>query len=279
MTPAQVFTAARVILLDFDGPIAHLFAASPARAVAADLAIQLCAAGIPLPEDAEAYGPTGLCAELMGRHRDQADTIEALLTAAETTAARAAEPTPGCDEMLTAAQRARRPVVIVSNNASEPIRAYLDQHQLAGYITDIVGRPHAAPERMKPDPWPLHETARRRHVTAAECVLIGDSDTDIDAANAAGSTSIGYANKPAMRKRFQHRRATAIVTDMHDLADALNHTAMPGQGALPDRMSGQGVPQMSCSRSTTAGLTAGPACRRTAPAARPTRRPPSLHVH
>ncbi|WP_345710051.1 HAD-IA family hydrolase [Actinocatenispora rupis] len=214
-----MFAAARVILLDFDGPTAHLFAGNPARAVADELAAQFHNAGIPLPDDADEYGPPELSAELMRRSPDRADTVEALLAAAEIRAADTAEPTPGCREMLVAARKAGRPVVIVSNNSADAIRMYLNHHQLADLIADVVGRPWAAPDRTKPDPWPLHEAARRQHVTAADCVLIGDSVTDIEAAQSAGAASIGYANKPGKTERLRH--ATALVDDMHDLADAL----------------------------------------------------------
>ncbi|MEV0838502.1 HAD-IA family hydrolase [Actinocatenispora sera] len=221
MTPAQVFAAARLILLDFDGPTAHLFAGVSARTVADRLAAQLAAAGVPLPDDADQYGPPELGAELIRQHRDQADTIEALVTAAEVEAARTAEPTPGCRDMLTAAHRAGRPVVIVSNNSAAAVRAYLAQHRLGAHVAEVIGRPHAAPERMKPHPWPLQEAARRHHVPAAECVLIGDSITDIEAARAAGAASIGYANKPGKADHLTNAGATTTVTDMHELAEAL----------------------------------------------------------
>ncbi|GIL29911.1 HAD family hydrolase [Actinocatenispora comari] len=222
MTPTQIFAATRLILLDFDGPTAHLFAGTPARTVANRLAAQLAAAGVPLPDDADQYGPPELGAELIRQHRDQADTIETLVTAAEVEAARTAEPTPGCLDMLTAAHRAGRPVVIVSNNSAAAVRTYLVLHQLGEHVAGVIGRPHAAPERMKPDPWPLQEAARRHHVPNAECVLIGDSITDIEAAQAAGAASIGYANKPGKADRLTNAGATTTVTDMYQLAEALS---------------------------------------------------------
>ncbi|BCJ36182.1 hydrolase [Actinocatenispora thailandica] len=221
MTPAQIFAATRLILLDFDGPTAHLFAGTPARVVADRLAAQLAAAGVPLPDDVDQYGPPELGAELIRQHRDQADTIEALVTAAEVEAARTAEPTPGCRDMLSAAHRAGRPVVMVSNNSAAAVRAYLSKHQLTGYVAEVIGRPHAAPERMKPNPWPLQEAARRHQVSATTCVLIGDSVTDIEAARAAGSASIGYANKHGKAARLTDAGATTTVTDMRELAEAL----------------------------------------------------------
>lgn len=231
MTPAQVFAATRLILLDFDGPTAHLFAGASARTVADRLATQLAAAGVPLPDDADQYGPPELGAELIRQHRDQADTIETLVTAAEVEAARTAEPTPGCQDMLKAAQRADRPVVIVSNNSAAAVRIYLDQHQLTDYIAEVIGRPHAAPEHMKPHPWPLLEAAQHQCVTPADCVLIGDSVTDVEAGRAAGSASIGYANKLNKAERLRDAGATTIVTDMRELAHALRQIRDLSPGA------------------------------------------------
>ncbi|BCJ29589.1 HAD family hydrolase [Actinocatenispora sera] len=231
MTPAQVLASASLILLDFDGPTAHLFAGASARTVADRLAAQLAAAGVPLPDDADQYGPPELGAELIRQHRDQADTIEALVSAAETEAARTAEPTPGCRDMLDAAQRTGRPVVIVSNNSAAAVCAYLDKHHLTDYIAEVIGRPHAAPELMKPNPWPVHEAARRHHVPAADCVLIGDSATDIEAAQAAGAASIGYVNKPGKAECLNNAGATVTIADMHDLADAIHRIHDPSRGA------------------------------------------------
>nr|WP_244844204.1 HAD family hydrolase [Actinocatenispora sera] len=123
----------------------------------------------PLPDDADQYGPPELGAELIRQHRDQADTIEALVSAAETEAARTAEPTPGCRDMLDAAQRTGRPVVIVSNNSAAAVCAYLDKHHLTDYIAEVIGRPHAAPELMKPNPCPCtrqHDVTTSRPRTA-----------------------------------------------------------------------------------------------------------------
>ncbi|MFF5938707.1 HAD family hydrolase [Streptomyces sp. NPDC012508] len=53
------------------------------------------------------------------------------------------------------------------------------------------------------------------------CTLIGDSPTDIQAAHAAGTTVIGYANKPDKAGLFAEAQADAITDDMQAMADAL----------------------------------------------------------
>jgi HAD superfamily hydrolase (TIGR01509 family) len=229
MTPLAAALAVDVILLDFDGPTCHLFAGRPARDIAADFRAYLAQIGVPV-DGADPFDPLALYAAAVVADPGQADAIERWLTDAETAAAGTAEATPGCRAVLDAARAAGRPVVMVSNNSGAAVRAYLTRERLTDHVADVVGRPHAAPDRMKPAAWPIQEAARRQHVPAGACVLIGDSVTDIDAANAAGARSIGYANKPGKRERFTD--ATAIVDDMHLLADAIRATH-PDRTATP----------------------------------------------
>ncbi|WP_241253226.1 HAD hydrolase-like protein [Streptomyces sp. W1SF4] len=57
----------------------------------------------------------------------------------------------------------------------------------------------------------------------ADCTLIGDSLTDVQAAHAAGATVIAYANKPPL---FAEAGADAITDTMHAIAQAFP-TASP----------------------------------------------------
>jgi len=220
MTGLSTAVAVDVILLDFDGPTCHLFAGRSARQIAAGLREYLAGIDVQVPADrAGSSDPLALYAAAVVLAPAHAAEIELWLTAAEVAASATAEPTPGCRDVLDAARAAGQPVVVVSNNSGAAVRAYLDREHLSGQVADVVGRPYAAPDRMKPAPWPIQEAARRQQVTPSACVLIGDSVTDLEAADAAGARSIGYANKPGKRERFA--AATAIVDDMHQVADAI----------------------------------------------------------
>ena len=216
--PATILSAARVILLDFDGPTCHLFFGYPAPVLADDLRLYLRGVDVDV---APAPGPYELYRDALDQRPDLADDIEAWLTAAEIHAAERAQATPGCREMLLAAKQVNRPVVMVSNNSSAAVRTYLERVQLSPYVAGITGRPHAAPDRMKPSPWLIQKAAQRQQVTPRSCVLIGDSVADVVAANAAGALSIGYANKPGKAERLTSAGAATLVDDMHELAEAL----------------------------------------------------------
>jgi phosphoglycolate phosphatase len=55
----------------------------------------------------------------------------------------------------------------------------------------------------------------------ATSTFVGDSASDIHSAKAAGTHSIGYANKPDKIARLQRAGADVIVTTMAELHDAL----------------------------------------------------------
>lgn len=210
------------ILLDFDGPVCGVFAGYSAP----DVAIALRAL---LDYQAVSIGPVRMqddpleilrwTATLGNRRLTQA--VEEELRAAELQAVRTASPTKYAREVVVAAAQTGRPVAIVSNNSEDAIRAYADQHRLAGYIGAIVGRPFAEPERMKPNPDPVFQAIKMLDAESGECVLIGDSVTDIEAAHAAGVRSIGYANKDGKAELFAAAGVGVIVTSMADIAREL----------------------------------------------------------
>ena len=76
--------------------------------------------------------------------------MEAASITGEVAAAHTTEPTPGAHDLLTSCKTAGRPVLIVSNNAEEAIRAYLARHQLEPFVAAVMARTLGKPELMKP---------------------------------------------------------------------------------------------------------------------------------
>lgn len=106
--------------------------------------------------------------------------VDQALRREEITAARTAQPTPYGRDVIVSAHQTSRKVAVVSNNSAESVRVYLEIHQLTSYVHPVIGRSEATPERMKPDPVlaALHELGAK----PAECVLVGDSVSDVEAA-------------------------------------------------------------------------------------------------
>ncbi|WP_269859523.1 HAD family hydrolase [Streptomyces sp. RPT161] len=74
---------------------------------------------------------------------------------------------------------------------------------------------------MKPDPYSVHRAVRALGKRADECVLIGDSVTDVEAAHAAGVKAIGFANKSHKPEALRAAGADAITSSMGAVAEAL----------------------------------------------------------
>jgi HAD superfamily hydrolase (TIGR01549 family) len=207
------------VLLDFDGPVCSIFAGLPARDVASRLRRFLLAAGVTLPSHIEAeadpmevlrFSATVEPAELVGRVDDE-------LRAAELAAVSVATPTEGGAEFIKALRRDGRPVVIVSNNSSPAIHAYLDAHALADDIEHVIGRRYGQPQLMKPSPEPIQDALRQLGLDAATAVLIGDSASDVEAARAAGVRCIGFADRGYRYDRLTEAGADAVIKSMFEL--------------------------------------------------------------
>ncbi|MBA3339346.1 MAG: HAD family hydrolase, partial [Geodermatophilaceae bacterium] len=98
------------------------------------------------------------------------------------------------------------------------VARYLEKIGLAALLTHVEGRDPSEPGLMKPDPTLVLRAIHAlngRHETA---VLIGDSTTDLEAAQAAGIRTVGYANKSGKAEKLATAGATVVVASMIDLA-------------------------------------------------------------
>ncbi|MEE1754203.1 HAD family hydrolase [Streptomyces sp. SP18CS02] len=212
------------ILFDFDGPICDVFRGLPAPGVARELADLLVALAPHLGDAARSTE------DPMEVHRLSAQggeavlaAVEAALTEAEVRAVKVAgPPVHGAAEALKAAKGSGHRVAVVSNNSADCVRAYLADHGLSGVVEQILGRPTLRPDLMKPSPYPLLEAASHLGTAPERTVLIGDSVTDIEAARAAATRSIGFANKPAKENSLANAGADEVVLNMMSVTDALS---------------------------------------------------------
>lgn len=225
----RIFASSTYVLLDFDGPVCSLFAGMQASSVAAEL--QALIADQRVTRAAELVGTTPEKDPLLVLRRS-ADTavdvraIEKALRAAEVRAAYSAAPTAGARDFLAACKGADRPVTIVSNNSADSVAAYVEREDLSQYVAHIVGRDPDDPGRMKPDPYLVERALSIDGTSTDDAVLIGDSPSDVAAAQAVGVRVIGYANKPGKADRLARAGAEAIVTSMRLLAEAMEESGL-----------------------------------------------------
>ncbi|MDO3687365.1 HAD family hydrolase [Micromonospora sp. C28ISP2-4] len=211
------------VLLDFDGPVCSIFAGYPAPQIAAELVDLLRRRGVNVPADLASESDPLEVLRRTGAAGNHGHTraVEDALSAAERQAAAKAEPTPFGREVIVAARQAGLPVAVVSNNSAEAVTAYLVAHRVAGYVCPVIGRAYAEPARMKPNPEPILKAVRALGQSPERCVLIGDSESDIEGAQAAGIRVIGYANRGYKIGLFRTAGADAVITSMSTLAEAL----------------------------------------------------------
>ncbi|GIG02474.1 HAD family hydrolase [Catellatospora citrea] len=220
---ANLLGPSRRLLLDFDGPVCSIFAGYPAPVIANELVRLIRETSLVVPvflaqerdplEVLRWVGANGSPSELQ--------TIEEALCAAELRAVDSAEPTPSGSEVILAAAEVGLGIIIVSNNSAAAISKYLEQRQLDGFVLAIVGRAFAEPHLMKPNPAPILRAARSFGVAPEDCVLVGDSITDVEGARAAGVPVIGYANRQDKVASLAAAGADAVVESMQEIAQAL----------------------------------------------------------
>lgn len=221
MNVTDVLSQTRHVLLDFDGPICAVFGATADQAVADQLRSALRTYVHAIPHQVlDSSDPFDVLRYSATVSRRCVERIDELFTHLEQHAVMTAPATPGAPEAVAGLNRAGHTVTIVSNNSAPAIAAYVDAHELSETITTIVGRTAAAPDLLKPHPHLVNQAIRRLRAQPSQCVLIGDSVTDVMAAHAAGVASIGYANRPGKRARFAELGPAAIIEAMSELTAA-----------------------------------------------------------
>ena len=110
------------------------------------------------------------------------------------------------------------------------VEKYLRAHDLAQHVDHVAARTDAY--RLKPNPHLILRSVEA-FSRKPECfLLVGDSVTDIEAAQAAGIQHIGYANKPGKVERLASAGANAVVTTLAELTNAvLSSTPIPPRKA------------------------------------------------
>ncbi|OWV06302.1 haloacid dehalogenase [Micromonospora wenchangensis] len=212
------------VLLDVDGPVCNSFAGYPAPQIAAELVDVLRRRSVDVPPDL-ASEPDPL--EVLRRTGAAGDygvtrVVEDALCEAERRAVETAAPTPYGREVIVAARQAGMPAAAVSNNSADAVTAYLAAHRLAEHVSPVIGRAYADPARMKPNPEPILQAARTLEIPPRLCVLVGDSLSDIEGAQAAGILGNRIRESRAKIATFQFAGADAVITSMGDLAQALH---------------------------------------------------------
>lgn len=216
-TPSDLYSEARAIILDFDGPICSVFAALSPRMASTRMLTALRDGHYRVPNQWRETADPHALLQLVWQHLpDEALHIaDNSLTQSEVDAVQGATMTDGLLPLL--ASVAPRPWAIVSNNSRESIKAYC-QMRLPGHSPSAnLGRPHAHPGLMKPSPYLLKEALRVVNARCNDAVFIGDSVSDVYAGLAANVPTIRYANKPSKHESLRAAGATYVIDSLSQL--------------------------------------------------------------
>jgi phosphoglycolate phosphatase len=217
MTPADILARAHTLLLDFDGPVCAVFAGIPAPVVADQLRQVLADGGyaeIPnlIAASSDPFEVLHYAATL---GEAEVRYVEAAFTAHEVEAVATAAPTEGAHDFIRAWHASGRPIAIVSNNSTPAINAYLDLYNLRPSIDFISARTDPKVALLKPNPHFLHQALTVLDSKPEDCIFIGDSTSDMEAARTANIQAIGFANKHNKRLPLADAGAAAIIESMN----------------------------------------------------------------
>lgn len=100
------------------------------------------------------------------------------------------EPTEGLYELLVQLESAGIVCAVISNDHTEGIHAFLSQHGLSHFFNGVWSAEHYP---AKPHPGAVRGLCSRLGIDPAQCALIGDANSDLRMARAAGvGLVLGY---------------------------------------------------------------------------------------
>ena len=215
---ADLVARARVVLLDFDGPICSVFTGYPAVRAVSTMLRALEAAGFDVrPPWLNLGDPHQLLVEVATQMPEAVGIAEDALTRSEVHAVDSAQITVGVTDLIDQVTGRGQHWAVVSNNSTESIAQFCRRKDFARTPSLTVGRPKGEPHLMKPNPFALRHALEILRTPPREAVFIGDSVSDVQAGQAAGIPTVGYANKPAKPMLLEAAQADVVITSMEDL--------------------------------------------------------------
>lgn len=221
MKLAQLLKERRHVLLDFDGPVCSVFPSNRGRESGDSMRRLLGGRWAQLPQEISDADDAFVVLRYFDHHEPElAGKAEQAFAAEERKTVLSAIPTPGALDAIRALQGSGHTITIVSNNSESAILAFIDLHGLHGEIDGVVGRIRSRTEDLKPEPHLLRRALYARAAAPADAVLIGDSVTDIQAARAAGTAVIAYANKSRKESQLLAAGPDALIHSMGDITES-----------------------------------------------------------
>lgn len=218
----ELIARTRIVLWDFDGPICRLFAGHKAERVAIDLVDWLEGRGLHglLTEDErQSLDPHVVLRAVDRRHpgSDLVAELEERLTQEELRATSSAMPTAYADPLIRTWTAVGSRLAIATNNSPRVVRAYLNSRGLLScFSPHIYGRTQNL-HQLKPDPHCLNRGLSAIGAAPSSALMIGDTPSDLAAANSAGVPFLGYARNARKEKLLREAGATCVVESLRSV--------------------------------------------------------------
>jgi HAD superfamily hydrolase (TIGR01549 family) len=184
------------VLFDFDGPLCPLF--GDGRDVSAVAAMKRFLRRNNLLEGFAAHTDTHrLLREIAQtdiRPEDLAG-LDRVLVEEEIKAAEAAEATDGVVDLIWRLQAANRSLAIATNNSLESVVTFLRKYGMEAVFDGRIFGRGGDPALMKPDPHCLNRAITELGMKSSpgNCLMVGDSENDLEAAKQAGVRFLAFA--------------------------------------------------------------------------------------
>ncbi len=130
------------------------------------------------------------------------------------------KPFPGIKAILSALKAAGYRIGIVSNNWQDHIERTLEKMGVRGHIDAVVGLNGLS--KMKPDPTQLFVCMDKLGSTPGETVYIGDMETDILAAKAAGVRAAAATYGVHSEERLSRFKPDCFVRSPAEILDVVS---------------------------------------------------------
>lgn len=125
---------------------------------------------------------------------------------------------PGCLETLEAFRRRGYQLAVATGKSRVGLERALSEHQLQ----DWFDATRCADEtQSKPHPMMLHELMQELQRPVQECVMVGDTEFDLEMANRAGMRSIGLSHGAHPVERLRRCNPHRILDQLTHLLDHL----------------------------------------------------------
>ncbi|MEU0540980.1 HAD family hydrolase [Nocardia sp. NPDC005978] len=212
-----------VLLLDFDGSVCSVFSGLSGREAADTLVKEI---NLPVPEGiARTRDPFDVLHYAASLGRATGERIERRFAEIEVEAVQSAQATPYFGNFMRLVDQTHYETCVVTNNSSEAVSVYIAAHdELPDYLRhSIFGRTMINVPLLKPNPYLLTRAIEFTQETPDQCVFIGDSVSDIQAARAASVAVIALANSPEKMQLFAEYAPDAVVATMHTLSEAVSY--------------------------------------------------------